>query len=106
MSDIHEPPDIEPLRRREDGWSVWPTRDLDDGRTLALEPLLTGMRIHVVRDRRDSASTSIYDFTDHVVAMKAFIQWDGEGDPVGWYRHRPSNRRRPDGDPTKEYVAR
>lgn len=39
-------------------------------------------------------------------ALQVLLSWDGDGDaPVGWIRHRPSNRRRwPDGDPTTEEV--
>lgn len=39
------------------------------------------------------------------VAMDALAQFEGAGDPlVGWIRHIPSNRRRKDGDPTKEEI--
>lgn len=37
-------------------------------------------------------------------ALRALHCWDGSGDPEGWYRHKPSNRRRPDGDPSREEV--
>lgn len=39
-------------------------------------------------------------------AVEAFHKWDGDGEPEGWIRHTPSNRRRPDGDPSKETVRR
>lgn len=39
-------------------------------------------------------------------AVAAFKAWDGEGEPEGWIRHTPSNRRRPDGDPSQETVRR
>lgn len=38
-------------------------------------------------------------------AITAASVWDGTGDPDGWHRHPRTGRRRPDGDPTKEYVA-
>jgi hypothetical protein len=41
-------------------------------------------------------------------AMVALFAWehrDGEGEPNGWHRHPDSGRRRPDGDPTREYIA-
>lgn len=38
------------------------------------------------------------------VALRALHGWNGEGEPSGWYRHKPSNRRRPGGDPTREEV--
>lgn len=31
-------------------------------------------------------------------------RWDGTGEPDGWMRHPVSGRRRPGGDPGKEYV--
>lgn len=37
-------------------------------------------------------------------ALRALHCWDGSGEPVGWYRHKPSDRRRPDGDPAREEV--
>jgi hypothetical protein len=37
-------------------------------------------------------------------AKKALDAWDGVGEPQGWHRHIPSGRRRPDGDPNREYI--
>lgn len=39
-------------------------------------------------------------------AKRALESWNGEGEPQGWHRHPPSGRRRPDGDASREYVAR
>lgn len=55
--------------------------------------------------------SSTYDdawcYANPRAAIKAAITWDGEGDPpVGWHRHISSGRRRPDGDPAREYVYR
>lgn len=86
-------------------WFEWPTRLLDDGRLLAFEILLFGGRIHVVRDVHDLGSMEVYDYQYLMRALRAFMSWDGTGEPADWYRHRPSNRRRPDGDPGKEYIA-
>jgi hypothetical protein len=41
------------------------------------------------------------------VAHKALEEWQErhfEGEPIGWHRHPDSGRRRPDGDPSKEYI--
>jgi hypothetical protein len=35
---------------------------------------------------------------------RAALGWDGNGEPEGWYRHPQSGRRRPGGDPEKEFV--
>ncbi|MEW6306768.1 MAG: hypothetical protein AB1705_25150 [Verrucomicrobiota bacterium] len=37
-------------------------------------------------------------------AVIALNRWDLRGEPAGWIRHPASGRRRPDGDPAKEYV--
>lgn len=29
-------------------------------------------------------------------AISAYATWDGAGEPEGWYRHKPSDRRRPE----------
>lgn len=36
-------------------------------------------------------------------ALQALEAWDGTGDPEGWHRAPDTARRRPDGDPTREY---
>ena len=88
------------------GWDAWQNRLLPDGRLLALEPLVVvGMaRLHVAFNPNAWASTDIFDYQDPLAAVEAFQTWDGVDEPVGWYRHRPSNRRRTNGDPSKEYV--
>lgn len=99
------PGEIEP-RTIESAWYEWPNRTLPDGRLLALQPLLFGdFRLHVIASPQASRSQSVYDFADAGAAAVALGLWDGRGDPEGWVRHKPSNRRRPDGDPAREHVA-
>lgn len=107
MSDhLADDVDRAPVRRRGSAWREWPHRALADGRLLAVEPLLMGAgRLHIVADEASTASVSIYDFTDLSDALVQLHRWNGRGEPKGWYRHRPSNRRRPDGDPKRQYVA-
>jgi hypothetical protein len=41
---------------------------------------------------------------DHVgSAIAALCAWDGEGEPLGWFRNPDTGRRRPEGD-LREYV--
>lgn len=107
MSEHEVTPDLSGFRECEvPGWGDWPTRALPDGRFLAVELLLWGAgRLHVARSMYDMGGSSVYDFTSADRAVVEMFMWSGEGEPVGWYRHRPSNRRRPNGDPSKEYVA-
>ena len=45
-----------------------------------------------------------WQYQDRAVAVAAARSWDGVGEPEGWTRHWASGRRRPDGDPAREYV--
>jgi hypothetical protein len=45
-----------------------------------------------------------YCYPSVEAARKALADWDGNGEPVGWHRHVPSNRRRHEADPLAEYV--
>lgn len=78
------------------------------GGWLSLYPLAFGAgRLAVEYDRdggRDGGYDEAYDFQDIFDAVRQFNEWDGEGEPEGWYRHRPTNRRRPGGDPEREEV--
>lgn len=48
--------------------------------------------------------TWIYDVGQADAAWRAALGWDGYDEPEGWYRHVQSGRRRPDGDPAREFV--
>lgn len=48
-----------------------------------------------------------YSYPTTLKALIAFDAWkeeDFKDEPEGWIRHQPSNRRRQDGDPTKEII--
>ncbi|HEY7009048.1 MAG TPA: hypothetical protein VH395_08920 [Jatrophihabitantaceae bacterium] len=48
-----------------------------------------------------------YSYPDLFTVASAWWEWcraEFAGEPGGWIRHQPSNRRRPDGDATREYV--
>ena len=78
-------------------------RLLADGRELSLLPLLTGVRLGIGRARA-GAIDDVWDYTDVLAGFRAFYEWDGSGEPNGWTRHPGDGRRRPDGDPSREYV--
>jgi hypothetical protein len=82
-------------------------RELPDGRVLYLEPhgggfarlaLATpiGERLGVLDDE--------WHFRDLKSAWHAVLGWNGRGDPVGWYRHPGTGRRRPDGTAESEHI--
>lgn len=80
---------------------------LTDGRIATVAPLTFG-RALLTAATPENHVFGQYDecwyYETHQEAIYALILWDGTGDPVGWTRHKPSNRRRPDGDPTREEV--
>jgi hypothetical protein len=44
-------------------------------------------------------------YDDAGLAWRAALVWDGKGDgPPGWWRCYATGRRRPGGDPAKEYL--
>jgi len=43
-------------------------------------------------------------YTSYCDAKRALDAWDGAGEPNGWFRHPDTARRRPDGDPSREYF--
>jgi hypothetical protein len=58
-----------------------------------------------VGDRWNVAERYSYPTID--AAITAYDEWcgrDGAGEPDGWIRHQPSNRRREDGDPNRETI--
>lgn len=62
--------------------------------------LLTGM----IGDEHEWAENWCYQTREG--AEKALSEWTGEGEPEGWFRHPRTWRRRPDGDPSREYEER
>jgi hypothetical protein len=89
----------------QDGGGFYKAKPLGDGIIAAIRPLLFHwtMNVCVVGDL-----FSIYDrwcYANKQLAEYALDQWNGKGDaPVGWHRHPATSRRRPDGDPVKEYI--
>jgi hypothetical protein len=44
-------------------------------------------------------------YEDRALAIRAAVEWSGEGDPLdGWTRHLGTGRRRDGGNPAKETV--
>ena len=79
-------------------------RSLPDGRVLHLQRMTHSYRVSV--SPADAAVfDSVYDFEADETAWTAFLEWDGNGDPEGWFRHPQSGRCRPGGDPSKEYIG-
>lgn len=80
-------------------------RELADGRVLYLRPMLHGnLQLGVSPHGRAQWFDNLWCYHDVDAAWRAAFGWDGSGEPSGWYRHPQTGRRRPDGDPAREYV--
>lgn len=98
------------LMRHADPADTYYARDLGDGRAVWVTRELFGS-IKVGVGRIESGILDeVWNWNDQtggaLAAVTAVIRWDPATDPEpsGWYRHRPSNRRRPNGDPQQEYI--
>lgn len=81
------------------------TRELGDGRRLfLLRWRAHGLQLSVGPGDGFFDDTWIYDIEQLAEGWRAALGWDGQGEPEGWYRHPQSGRRRPDGDPAREFV--
>ncbi len=83
-------------------------RVLPDGRGLCLMPMIHGgVRLGIGRGVVEFDDVWCYP-KDQAGCLdagwRAALGWNGEGEPEGWYRHPQSGRRRPGGDPAKEFV--
>jgi hypothetical protein len=80
-------------------------RALPDGRVLHLLPWrVGGVQLSVGWGDGYYTDTWIYGGGQANAGWAAARSWNGEGEPEGWYRHAQSGRRRPEGDPAKEFV--
>lgn len=79
-------------------------RELPDGRVLYLQKFPHFFRVTVGPSQWPLFDAS-YDFEADEPAWKAILDWDGNGDPEGWFRNAETGRRRPNGDPALEYVS-
>lgn len=83
------------------------TKSFPDGRVVDLVPLLFGAaKLAVTRpqDEGDGTYDDVWQYQSIAHALEALLEWDGTGEPTGWHRHPATGRRRPGGDPAKEFV--
>lgn len=81
--------------------------DRGDGTCLIVKRLLFHwtLLVNVVGEFGGYEDRWCYQTQD--LALEGAQDWyrrDYEGEPVGWHRHHKTGRRRPGGDPEKEYI--
>ena len=69
---------------------------------LRLVDMFKGLHRHRVGIHRHLIAANKIEEEARKVAQ--ILASDDESEPSGWHRHPATGRRRPDGDPTKEYV--
>lgn len=82
-------------------------RDLPDGRSIWVQERIYNSIVII-------GKTAALDYDSHWCfdtlpqALIAAESWNPatQPEPEGWFRHAMSGRRRPNGDPTKEYIER
>lgn len=82
-------------------------KELADGSVIDVVKLLHGyanIAITKPEDMLFSVYSDVWQYQSLTAALAAHKAWDGVGEPTGWYRHYASARRRPDGDPAKEFI--
>lgn len=83
-------------------------RVLNDRRHATVQPQMFGTGLLTVAytiDRYDELTfDECWTYPSVAAAVAALNAWEGWDPPDGWIRHKPSNRRRPDGDPAREYI--
>jgi len=82
-----------------------PTRILPDGRKLWLYRMMFTYRLCLGRAGNDLWYEDAWCYETKEAGLKAMNDWTLETlEPTGWHRHPNTGRRRPEGDPAKEYV--
>ena len=84
-------------------------RLLADGRILELWLQAFNFRITVTLPENDNICCEdlwCYKQSRLLEVLKAFEEWDGEGEPPGWNKHPPTGRWREDGTAGSEICQR
>lgn len=83
--------------------TVYSVRELPDGREIVVLPW-SGGKAQLSIGRRTGFWDDTWNYEFVTEAMAVAETWDGGGEPMGWFRHPASGRRRHDGDPAREYF--
>jgi hypothetical protein len=79
------------------------TKTLSDGRVIVVERLFGHQALLWLRAPWINVQDG-WVYASLETALAAAQAWDGHEEPRGWLRHPKSGRRRPGGDPTREYL--
>lgn len=83
---------------------MWAIKEAADGRRIAVLPLMYTAAVAIGHPAQLNWYDDRWCYHSVSAAWEAAMRWDGTGEPDGWHRHPDTGRRRPGGDPSKEYV--
>lgn len=91
--------------RSPDGGCLVEAKDLGHGLYAGVRPLVFHSVLIVGRIGDRFGYDDCFCYATEAKARAALAAWDGHGEPAGWFRNPKTGRRRPDGDPMREYVS-
>lgn len=102
---MSETMDFSEWLRSEDGGNCIEDKAIGDGLYAAIKPLMFHWTMIVGQIGDRFGYEDRWCYANREKAEAALHAWDGTGEPSGWHRNPRTGRRRPDGDPTREYIA-
>lgn len=82
-------------------------RELPDGQQISVVQMIFSRRICIGGPYCYDDGWCYPNDLGLLFVVAAAEEWDGEGDPPdGWIKQVSTGRRRPDGDPAREFVAK
>ena len=91
--------------RTADGGHCLYAKEISEGIYCAIKPLMFHWTMIIGEIGDQCSYADRFCYADRNAAIRAIFTWNGEGQPTGWHRHPLTGRRRPDGDPAREYIA-
>lgn len=87
-------------------WGYLSWRCLEDGTVLAVGAMLFGNgRLYMDVHAQGYVDCYCYDSVEKANVHMLMFDPASDQEPCGWKRHPATGRRRPEGDPAREYVA-
>lgn len=82
---------------------------MDDGRVIDVKPQFYNTLVCISASMMTGAWDNGWEYEDTMPAIVAAVVWAADGarpgtEPAGWIRNPTTGRRRPNGDPAREYV--
>lgn len=88
----------------QEGGVATTVKDIGDGLCVSSHRLLFHWTVRVSEIGNRDTYLDRWCFANQELAEAAVREWVYGIEPKGWHRHPATGRRRPDGDPSKEYV--